>query len=195
MPRSFEPNDPAIHPHHGLGRVVGITTKEVDGRRDRYLVVNFSRSALTLSIPEARLAESGLRPLSSKRRLLAALALISDPPAAVSGHWASRSADYTAKLNSGRPERMAELLRDIGRSGGGGAGSRLRAEALCRLAEEMSAVSGMPLEQERAAIEERLRPDPGDKKRSGGGTPTRPVPKNEARQDPAPAADDRQAGP
>lgn len=152
---SFKPNDPVVHPKHGLGCVGATEEHEFAGETTRFLTIEFVRAMLTIRIPEKKLAGSGLRPPSSKRTMQSALALLPEPRATPGGHWSKRRLMLEEKLNSGEPKQLAELIRDL--SGGQGtAGGRLYREALLRLSEELAVIEGVEVDRAQAMIELRL---------------------------------------
>ena len=167
MEKSFKPNEPVVHPKHGLGCIGGMEEREIDGELARFLTVEFPRTTLTLSIPEAKLRQSGLRRLSSASRMRTALSRLPAPPEAPEGHWSRHATGYEEKLNSGRPELLAEIVRDLSQRGRSGAATRLYREALLRLAEELAIIEGITLDEAQAAIEARIPADPD------GGRPSR----------------------
>jgi RNA polymerase-interacting CarD/CdnL/TRCF family regulator len=107
-----------VHPNHGIGSVGKTVELEVSGETHRFLVVDFRRTALTLRIPERTLEQSGLRSISSKETMRAALAILPAPRAMLPGHWSRWANIYVTKLNSGKPELLAEVLRDLSPIGG-----------------------------------------------------------------------------
>ena len=153
----FNPNDPVVHPNHGLGCIGRTEEQEFGGQKLRFLTVEFERAMLTMRIPEAKLATSGLRTLCSRRAMQAALKILPGAAVAPSGHWSKHRVQFEEKLNSGQPKLLAELVRDLngGRSTPGG---RLYREAVLRLAEELAAVEGVAVERAQEMIEGLLPP-------------------------------------
>jgi CarD family transcriptional regulator len=131
---------------------------EVDGKTHRFLVVDFRRTALTLRIPEATITQSGLRRVSSKKTMQAALAILPGSRVTLPGHWSRWSTVYAAKLNSGKPELLAEVLRDLSPTGGSWK-AKLFDEALSRLAEELALVEDIEMGDAQRRIEALLPTD------------------------------------
>jgi len=155
MRHGFKPKDFVVHPNHGIGTVGKMVEMDVDGELHRFLVVDFSRTALTLRIPERTLAQCGLRQVSSKQTMRDALAVLPSPRATLTGHWSRWVDSYTTKLNSGRPELLAEILRDLTPTGSS-AKTRLYDEAMNRLAEELALVEGIEFDEAQRMIEAQL---------------------------------------
>lgn len=156
MSARFNTNEQVVHPHHGVGRVGRMEMRTVAGQEGRYLVVRFPRTMLVLRIPVGNLARSGLRRLSSKGEMRAALAVVSEAPVGLHGLWSRSAAEYGQKLNSGQPALLAAVVRDLSRCKRSAWSSAMRQEALLRLADELAAVEGVELAEARATIEESL---------------------------------------
>jgi CarD family transcriptional regulator len=156
MSAVFRTNERVVHPNHGVGCVGGTEVRTVAGQEDRYVLVRFPRIGLALRIPVGKLARSGLRRLSSRAEMRAALSVLADPSVALQGPWSRSAAEYGQKLNSGRPELLAEVVRDLRCSRRSAWSSAMQQEALLRLAEELAAVAGIEIAEARATIEESL---------------------------------------
>lgn len=167
MRHDFKLDDLVVHPNHGIGRVGKTVELEVNGETHRFLVVDFRRTALTLRIPEATITQSGLRRVSSKETMEAALAILPESRVTLPGHWSRWSAVYAAKLNSGKPELLAEVLRDLSPTGGSWK-ARLFDEALSRLAEELALVEDIDIGEAQRRIEAQL---PSDAQRQAAASP------------------------
>jgi CarD family transcriptional regulator len=154
----FAPNDIVVHPNHGLGTVRDLVDMEISGRAEQFLVVDFRRTALTVRIPVRSLTQSGLRQVSSKDTMRAALAELPGLPASLSGHWSRWSTVYAEKLNSGKPALLAEILRDLSPTGSSWK-AKLHEEALTRLAEELALAEEIELNEARQMIVELLPKD------------------------------------
>lgn len=155
---TFKVDDLVIHPNHGIGKVGKMVELEVGGGLHKFLMVDFQRTALTLRIPESTIAQSGLRSISSKKTMQAALAVLPGPRVTLPGHWSRWSTIYAAKLNSGKPELLAEVLRDLSPMGGNWK-ARLFDEALSRMAEELALVEDIDMAEAQRRIETQLPTD------------------------------------
>ena len=74
--------------------------------------------------------------------------------------WSRRAQEWQAKVDSGDPRLVAEVVRDLGRNAASGEGSfserRIYEAALDRLAGEVAAVQGVAKEAAVATITARL---------------------------------------
>ncbi|MFN4087595.1 MAG: CarD family transcriptional regulator [Alphaproteobacteria bacterium] len=157
-----------MHPKHGIGRVKGIEEREVQGRTQRYVIVDFIRLALVVGIPQSALTHSGLRRPNDADEMQAVLAVLGGEPEAAQSHWSRRAGEQETKLNSGRPELLAEVLRDLAPRRGRGRDGVIFREALARLAEELAVADDVAVEAATAKIEALL-PQALPKGRAGQG--------------------------
>ncbi len=165
-PPVYARHDNVMHPKHGLGRIEGVEEREVAGTRERYVILEFSRLALKVGIPEDVVARSGLRRPNSAEDMRVALAVLPEPPVPSRHRMGRQPNEHDEKLYSGQPELLAELLRDLAdRRDKGRAGVVFR-EALARLAEELAVADGVSHDEAAALIEAMLPPLPVKPSRS-----------------------------
>lgn len=116
-PLAFEPNDHIVYPSHGVGRVCSVETEVIAGMELEMYVVSFENERLTLRVPVAKAAKAGMRKLSSKEKIqsaLEALKIKTRPRRSVM--WSRRAQEYEAKINSGDPVAIAEVVRELHRA-------------------------------------------------------------------------------
>src|SRR5439155_15069367 len=71
---SFTTGDLVVYPTHGVGKIVGIETQEIAGHTLNVFVVHFDKDRMTLGVPVAKAKVSGVRRLSSRKEMDAAVA-------------------------------------------------------------------------------------------------------------------------
>jgi CarD family transcriptional regulator len=121
---------------------VGI--EEIAGHRLNLIHISFEDSQMTLRVPVAQARAAGLRKLASQGTLAAALTTLQGRRRTSRLMWAKRSQEYLAKINTGDPRALAEVVRDLQAAGDGSGSSfsqrNLFELALERLAGEFAAV-------------------------------------------------------
>jgi CarD family transcriptional regulator len=146
----FDKGDFVVYPAHGVGRVMDRETRQIAGGAVDLVVISFEHDRLTVRVPVARAAVSGLRKLSSRKMLDSALATLKGRPRTSRGMWNRRALEYGAKINSGDPVSIAEVVRDLHRNAIQPEPSyserRIYETALDRLARELAMVERIPLE-------------------------------------------------
>lgn len=108
--------DPVVHPVHGLGRFEAREAHVIDGSRLELLRLNFADRRLTLRVPVAKVERNGLRRPMAQETVAQVMEVIAGRPRPGRGSWVRRSIELTARLNSGDPLAVAEVVRDLGRN-------------------------------------------------------------------------------
>ena len=133
-----------VYPTHGVGKILGIETQEIAGHSLNVFVVHFDKDRMTLRVPVAKAKGSGLRRLSTRKEMDAALAKLKGRSRAKRTMWSRRAQEYEAKINSGDPASIAEVVRDLYRNAGQPEQSyserQIYQAALDRLVREFAAV-------------------------------------------------------
>jgi CarD family transcriptional regulator len=140
----FAAADLVVYPTHGVGKILGIEKQEIAGFSLSVFVVLFDKDRMTLRVPVNKAKGSGLRRLSSRKEMDAALAKLKGRSRAKRTMWSRRAQEYEAKINSGDPGSIAEVVRDLYRNAGQPEQSyserQIYQAALDRLVREFAAV-------------------------------------------------------
>jgi len=113
----FKAGDNVVYPGHGVGAVVGLRSETLHGHPVEFLVVGF-HTGMTLRIPAANVKKSGLRPVSSRRAIQEVFGVLRTAAARKKPMWRHRALEYAAKMKSGDPLAIAEIIRDLHRASG-----------------------------------------------------------------------------
>lgn len=140
----FTVGDHVVYPTHGVGRVTGIVTEEIAGHRLTLIVVEFEENRMVLRVPVAKARTAGLRKLSSRKAIDLALSTLKGRARVKRTMWSRRAQEYEAKINSGDPIAIAEVVRDLHRNAGQPDQSfserQIYEQAMDRLAAELAAI-------------------------------------------------------
>ncbi len=102
-----------VYPIHGVGQVVGTEQKLVGGANIELIIIDFEQERLKVRVPANRVGTSGLRHLSTKDTMNEALKALKTKARTKKIMWARRAMEYEAKINSGNPTQLAEVVRDL----------------------------------------------------------------------------------
>ena len=102
-----------VYPTHGVGRVTDIESIEIAGTKVTLYVLYFEKEKMTLRVPVTRATAVGLRKLSSNDQLGKAVVVLKSKPKTARGMWSRRATEYNGKINSGKIEEIAEVVRDL----------------------------------------------------------------------------------
>ena len=140
----FKTDDFVVYPIHGVGKILGTETQEIAGTELDLLVINFEHDRMTLRIPVSKAQNSGLRRLSSRKQMDVALTKLKGRARVRRTMWSRRAQEYEAKINSGDPVSIAEVVRDLRRNSSQADQSyserQMYQAALDRLAREFAAI-------------------------------------------------------
>ena len=99
--QEFSPGNLVVYPTHGVGEIVGIEKQEIAGQELTLFVINFEKDRMTLRVPVGKAKGSGLRRLSSRKMMDAALRTLKGRSRVRRVRWSRRAQEYGAKINSG----------------------------------------------------------------------------------------------
>lgn len=143
----FTTGDLVVYPSHGVGKIVGIEEQEISGYKLSVFVVHFDKDRMTLRVPLTKTQAAGLRRLSSRNEMDAALAKLRGRSRAKRTMWSRRAQEYQAKIASGDPASIAEVVRDLFRNSSQPEQSyserQIYQAALDRFVREFAAVDGI----------------------------------------------------
>jgi len=154
---SFKPGEYVVYPTHGVGLVTGIEKETIGGQNLRLVVVTFDNDRMTLRVPTNKMDSSGLRKVSTRKVMDDAVSTLKGKARVKRTMWSRRAQEYEAKINSGDPISIAEVVRDLFRNVGQPDQSfserQIYEVALERLAGEFAAVDGVDKEKATQKIE------------------------------------------
>ena len=115
---SFAQGDHVVYPTHGVGKVERIVTEEIAGQKLELIHITFEENRMTLRVPTSKAKSAGLRKLASRKLFDEALAVLKGKARIKRTMWSRRAQEYEAKINSGDPLAIAEVVRDLHRNAG-----------------------------------------------------------------------------
>ena len=111
----YSVGDYVVYPAHGVGRIAGIETHRMGEMEVELYAINFDKEHMTLKVPTGKAKKAGLRKLSSKDRIKTAMETLKGRSRVRRTMWSRRAQEYEAKINSGDPVSIAEVVRDLHR--------------------------------------------------------------------------------
>ena len=157
----FKEGETVVYPKHGVGEVIKIETMEVANIKTNFYVVKMEQSKLTIRVPTDKLEQVGLRKISSKKNIEEVFSVLKLRPKIRRIMWSRRAQEYDAKIYSGDPIKIAEVVRDLFRKTSQAEQSYSERQmfqvAIERLAREVAAVEKTDYFQSTEKIESILR--------------------------------------
>ena len=157
----FKSGDTVVYPKHGVGEVINIESMEISNIKTMFYVVKMEQSKLTIRVPLDKQEEVGLRKISSKKIIENVFEILKLKPKIKRIMWSRRAQEYDAKIFSGEPIKIAEVVRDLFRKNTQSEQSYSERQmfqiAIERLAREVAAVEKTDYFQSTEKIESILR--------------------------------------
>ncbi|MEE8535103.1 MAG: CarD family transcriptional regulator [Kiloniellales bacterium] len=157
----YSTGDFVVYPTHGVGKVMGVEAQEISGINLELIIIRFDKDRMTLRVPVEKAQNSGLRKLSTRKVMDTALTTLKGRSRAKRTMWSRRAQEYEAKINSGDPVSIAEVVRDLHRGDDKPDQSyserQMYQAALDRLARELAALEKIDEVAATQKLEEMLR--------------------------------------
>jgi len=156
----YSAGDFVVYPTHGVGKVLGVERQKISGVALDLIIIKFEKDRMTLRVPVDKAENSGLRKLSTRKVMDNALATLKGRSRVKRTMWSRRAQEYEAKINSGDPVSIAEVVRDLHRGADQPDQSyserQMYQAALDRLAREVAALERIDEEAAAQKLEELL---------------------------------------
>lgn len=157
----FAAGDHVVYPTHGVGKILRIERQMIAGFELDLMVVEFERDKMTVRVPLTKVSSVGIRKLSSPQKMKSALDTLKGRARVKRAMWSRRAQEYEAKINSGDPVSIAEVVRDLHRNAGQPDQSyserQIYESALDRLMRELAAVERIDEEAATKKLEKILK--------------------------------------
>lgn len=107
----YQIGEMVVHNAHGLGRVVGLEERAVDGGQSMYYVVK--TPDLTIWVPVDENTASRLRAPNSAAGFKKVLSIFSEPAQALPADYRQRNLHIQTMLKQGSAEARCRVIRDL----------------------------------------------------------------------------------
>ncbi|HPF45704.1 MAG: CarD family transcriptional regulator [Alphaproteobacteria bacterium] len=152
-----------VYPKHGVGNIIDIQVQEISGMSIELYVIRFERERMTLRVPTNKAAGAGMRSISDKETMDKAFETLKGKAKIKRTMWSRRAQEYETKINSGSVIFLAEVVRDLYRSGDQSEQSyserQIFEAAISRLAREVAAVEEIGEKEALIKLENVLAPE------------------------------------
>ena len=141
---NYKIGETVVYPKHGVGEIIKIESMEIASIKTRFYVVKMEQAKLTIRVPLEKQVEVGLRKISTKKKIDEIYEILKLKPKIRRIMWSRRAQEYDAKIFSGDPIKISEVVRDLFRKNSQPEQSYSERQmfhiALERLAREVAAV-------------------------------------------------------
>ena len=109
----FSVGDQVVHPKHGVGRITGQEQLQLVEGFENYFVIEIGTKGLVVHVPIRKMEELGVRPIMTQSKLPRVMDTLRDTPFRLSANFKTRQSQAREKIKTGRPLKIAEVVRDF----------------------------------------------------------------------------------
>ena len=109
----YKVGETVVYPKHGVGEIMRIESMELSNIKSKFYVIKMEQAKLTIRVPLEKQYEVGLRKISSKKNIEEVFNILKLKPKIRRIMWSRRAQEYDAKIYSGDPIKIAEVIRDL----------------------------------------------------------------------------------
>ncbi len=141
----FSVGDQVVHPKHGVGQITGQEQLQLVEGFENYFVIDVGNRGLVVRVPIRKMEELGVRPIMTQSKLPRIMDTLRDTPYRLSANFKARQSQAKEKIKTGRPLKIAEVVRDFSwrkhRKSLSAADARLLDQSLTLLSAEIAMVT------------------------------------------------------
>ena len=102
-----------VYPKHGVGEIKSISTIDISNIKTKCYVIQMEQAKLLIRVPVDKQREVGLRKVASKKKIEEVFNTLKQKPKIKRIMWSRRAQEYDAKIHSGDPIKIGEVIRDL----------------------------------------------------------------------------------
>ena len=111
----FKIGDKVVYPMHGAGVIEKIEEKEILGELKSYYILQIPYGHIHVMVPTDKCEEAGLRPIVKIKEMEEVIKTLGAKSTPMDENWNRRLRDNNAKLKTGDPKQVAEVIRNLTR--------------------------------------------------------------------------------
>ena len=113
--RTFQVGDLAVYPAHGVGEIMAIESRVVNGEKHAFYIMKVIENGMTIMIPTNNVDSVGLRDVIKKKEVAKVYAVMKSRKEGIADNqtWNRRYREYMDKIKTGSLYDVAEVFRDL----------------------------------------------------------------------------------
>jgi len=113
--RTFQVGDLAVYPAHGVGEIMAIESRVVNGEKHDFYIMKVIENGMTIMIPTNNVDSVGLRDVINKKEVSKVYAVMKFRKEGLADNqtWNRRYREYMDKIKTGSLYDVAEVFRDL----------------------------------------------------------------------------------
>ena len=110
---TFQIGDKVVYPNQGVGTIENISTRSFGSAFEKFYLLRFGCSSMTVLVPFSNAANIGLRRVTKDREISRVLSYLATGSCRLNPDWKVRFKENTDKMQSGDLLRVAEVLKGL----------------------------------------------------------------------------------
>ncbi|MDE3167171.1 MAG: CarD family transcriptional regulator [Acidobacteriota bacterium] len=110
---TFRVGDKVVYPNQGVGTIENISTRTFGTAFEKFYLLRFGESSLTVLVPFSNAENIGLRRVTRDREISRILSYLSNGWCHVNPDWKVRFKENCDKMQSGDPLQAAQVLKAL----------------------------------------------------------------------------------
>ncbi len=110
---SFQIGDKVVYPNQGVGTVENISTRSFGSAFEKFYLLRFGFSSMTVLVPFSNADNIGLRRVTKDREISRVLSFLSNGFCPVNPDWKARFKENMEKMQSGDLLKAAEVFKAL----------------------------------------------------------------------------------
>jgi len=111
--KGFKVGDTVVYPKHGVGKIKLISTIEINKMKTKFYTIQMEQAKLFIRVPLEKQHAVGLRKILSKKKIEEVYNTLKQKPKIRKIMWSRRAQEFDAKIHSGDPIKIGEVIRDL----------------------------------------------------------------------------------
>ena len=109
----FKVGDVVVYPKHGVGEIKLISSIEINKIKTKFYTIQMEQAKLLIRVPLKKQREVGLRKILSKKKIEEVYNTLKQKPKIRKIMWSRKAQEFDAKIHSGDPIKIGEVIRDL----------------------------------------------------------------------------------
>ena len=110
---TFRIGDKVVYPNQGVGTIENISTRSFGAAFEKFYLLRFGYSSMTVLVPLSNAANIGLRSITKNREISRILSFLAQGACRITPEWKARFKENSEKMQSGDLLKTAEIIKSL----------------------------------------------------------------------------------
>src|ERR1017187_7856755 len=110
---TFRIGDKVVYPNQGVGTIENISTRSFGSAFEKFYLLRFGYSSMTVLVPFSNAANIGLRSITKNREISRILSFLAHGRCGITPDWKVGFRENSEKMQSGGLLKAAEILKSL----------------------------------------------------------------------------------